>query len=66
MNLLGSGYEPIIMDDMPDNPMPSPAESRWKFIERTVAVLEHLLAPGARVLHNQMLRELASGIPRQS
>jgi len=45
--------------------MPSPAEPKWKFIERTVAVLEHMLAPGSKVAHNQTLYELVSGLPRQ-
>jgi len=43
----------------------SKAEPKWKFIERTVAVLEHMLAPSATVQHNQTLHELVSGIPRQ-
>jgi len=44
---------------------PSPAEPKWKFIERSVAVREHMLAPGSKVLHNQELQELVSGLPRQ-
>lgn len=44
---------------------PSKAESKWKFIERSVAVLENMLAPDSRVLHNQTLPELVSGLPRQ-
>ena len=44
---------------------PSPGEPKWKFIERIVAVLEHMLAPGALVQHHQMIPELVSGIPRQ-
>lgn len=44
---------------------PSKAEPKWKFIERTVAVLEHMLAPGAIVQHDQALNELVSGIQRQ-
>jgi hypothetical protein len=50
---------------MPEAASPSPPEPRWKFIERTVAVLEHMLAPGALVQHNQQIKELVSGIPRQ-
>lgn len=50
---------------MTDIPTPSPGEPRWKFIERTVAVLEHMLTPGALVQHNQQIPELVSGIPRQ-
>jgi hypothetical protein len=50
---------------MADAGTPSPAEPRWKFVERTVAVLEHMLAPGALVQHNQQIKELVSGIPRQ-
>lgn len=45
--------------------IPSPAEPKWKFIERSVAVLEQILAPGSKVLHNQVLHEPLSGLPRQ-
>ena len=45
--------------------VPSKGESKWQFIERSVAVLEHMLAPGSTVLHNQTLREVVSGLPRQ-
>jgi len=44
---------------------PSPAEPRWRFIERTVAVLERMLAPGALVLHDQAIPEASTGIMRQ-
>ena len=45
--------------------IPSKGESRWKFIERSVAVLERMLAPGSTVVHDQILHELVSGLPRQ-
>jgi hypothetical protein len=50
---------------MSDNRIPSPAEPKWRFIERTVVALEHMLAPGAVVLHDQRVPELVSGIERQ-
>lgn len=50
----------------PNDQAPSKGESRWQFIERTVAVLEQMLFPrGATVQHNQFLPELATGTLRQ-
>jgi hypothetical protein len=45
--------------------VPSKGESKWQFIERSAAALEHMLAPDSTVLHNQTLREWVSGLPRQ-
>lgn len=46
----------------PGSPMtnenPSPAEPRWKFIQRVVAVLEHMLAPRAIVRCGQFIKDI--------
>jgi len=47
---------------MPEEPTTEP---RWRFIERTVAVLEGMLAPGASVQHDQQVPELVTGTLRQ-
>ncbi len=46
-------------------PQPSEPEPRWRTIERTIAVLEKMLQPGARVSHNVLLKELITGTRRQ-
>jgi hypothetical protein len=50
---------------MTKNQTPSRGEPRWKFIQRTAAVLEQMLAPRAQVQHDQMIPELVSGVIRQ-
>jgi hypothetical protein len=41
------------------------AEPRWRTIERTVAVLEQMLQPDAKVFHNIWLTETVTGTHRQ-
>jgi ribosomal protein L19 len=45
--------------------MRSESEPKWRFIERTVAVLEQMLAAGALVQDNQREPELVTGTLRQ-
>jgi hypothetical protein len=45
--------------------MRSESEPKWRFIERTVAVLEQMLAAGALVQHDQQEPELVTGTLRQ-
>src|SRR5678816_806111 len=49
----------------PTGPSRPQSEPHWRTIERTIAVLEKMLQPGARVSHNVFLTELVTGTRRQ-